>query len=390
LRTISGLIKVQSMNKKLGLILLVVMALTAGGAALYWWANRNSTVLRIPGIVEIQEVRLGSKVGGRVYDVLVSEGAIVKSGDKLIEFEAPELENQKLQLQAKLVSARAELARIRGGSRFEIDSAAAAADAAKARSDRVQKGWRDEEIRQAKSELEAAQADYDQALKDWVRNSALYRDKSIPRSDYDAALAYRDRARGRKNAAEAKLSMSDSRAEDKAEALAEWMRMKANLEMLKVSRPEDIKVAEAKVAELEENLRAVQINLDETIIRVPPNLGRAVVEVLAVRPGDLVQPNQPVVRVLRNEDLWVKIFVPETQYGLVTLDKKVKVTIDSHPGKEFNGVVIQRSNISEFTPRNVQSVDERRHQVFGVKVRVTDAQGVLNAGMAAEVTIPLE
>ena len=68
----------------------------------------------------------------------------------------------------------------------------------------------------------------------------------------------------------------------------------------------------------------------------------------------------------------------------------VDVTVDSHPGKKLKGVVKQRSNISEFTPRNVQSVDERRLQVFGVKILVEDAQGVLNAGMAAEVTIPLE
>jgi hypothetical protein len=74
----------------------------------------------------------------------------------------------------------------------------------------------------------------------------------------------------------------------------------------------------------------------------------------------------------------------------VTLGKEVEVTIDSHAGKRFKGVVMQRSNISEFTPRNVQSVDERRHQVFGVKIRVDDTQGVLNAGMAAEVTIPLD
>ena len=105
--------------------------------------------------------------------------------------------------------------------------------------------------------------------------------------------------------------------------------------------------------------------------------------------GDVVPANQPIIRVLRTDDLWVKIFVPETQYGLVTLNKEVDVTVDSHPGMKLKGVVIQRSNISEFTPRNVQSIDERRHQVFGVKIRVDDPQGVLNAGMAAEVSIPL-
>src|SRR5207249_5593492 len=136
------------------------------------------------------------------------------------------------------------------------------------------------------------------------------------------------------------------------------------------TRWEDVAIARAKVDELQANIEAIDINLRETTVYVPTNLGKAVVEVVAIRAGDLVPANQPIVRVLRVEDLWVKIFVPETQYGLVTLQQEVDVTIDSHPGKIFKGKVIQRSNISEFTPRNVQSVDERRHQVFAVKVFV--------------------
>ena len=380
------------MNKKIWLLLLAIVIILAGGFAAFWPFSNNK-IVRFPGIVEVQEVRLGSKIGGRVLDVLVSEGDIVyEKGRVLIVFEAPELENQKKQLQARLLSTQAELARVRSGSVHEIDTAQSALDAAKARYDRIEYGWRDEEKKQARSELESTSADYDQAMKEWVRISGLYRDKSVSRTEYDAALAYRDRVKGRKNSAEAKVEMMTlgSRPEDKAEAKAEWLRMKAQLDLLRVTRPQDIKAAEAKVAELEENIKAVNINLDEATIKVPPNLGKAVVEVIAVRPGDLVPPNQPAIRVLRVEDLWVKIFVPETQYGFVTLGKKVGVTIDTHPNRVFEGEVVQRSNISEFTPRNVQSVDERRHQVFAVKIRVRDPQGVLNAGMAAEVTIPLD
>jgi multidrug resistance efflux pump len=156
------------------------------------------------------------------------------------------------------------------------------------------------------------------------------------------------------------------------------------------TRKEDKDLAKAKVDELQANLDAIDINLAETVIVAPPNLGKATIEVIAFREGDLVQPNQPVLRMLRVEDLWVKIYVPETQYGLVTTMKNVDVTIDSHPGKIFKGEVRQRSNIAEFTPRNVQSIDERRHQVFAVKVRVQDPDRNFNAGMAAEVTIRLD
>ena len=376
----------------IGAIVLVI-ALAGGGGYRLWSLNRPN-VLRLPGIVEVQEVRLGSKVGGRVEKLLIREGDIVTPDQPLIEFEAPELKNQRLQMKAKLDSAEAELARAINGPRQEDKNAAhAAMISAKARLDRIEFGWRLEEKEQAKGELESAKADYDQAVLDFNRLDMLYRKQATARADLDAAIAYRDRSRGRLDNAQAKVDMmkAGSRQEDKAEAKAEWLKAKANFELLKNgTRQEDIDMAKAKVAELKAMLEAIDINLAETTIKVPPNLGKAVVEVIAVREGDLVPANQPVVRVLRVEDLWVKVFVPETQYGLVTLQKEVNVTIDSHPGKIFTGYVIQRSNISEFTPRNVQSVDERRHQVFGVKVFVPNAQGVLNAGMAAEVTIPLD
>lgn len=381
------------MNLKVWLAIAGITLIAAVAALLIWWPFNNGT-LRFPGVVEIQEVRLGSKVGGRVEKVLVKEGARVTKNQPLIIFEAPELRNQKLQMLARFHQAEADALRVINGPREEEKEAAkAAAKAAKARYDRVKFGWREEEKKQAQSELDSAEADYDQSVKEFARVAQLYREKSTARSDYDAALASRDRAKGRADAARAKVLMMKigSRPEDIAEAHGEWQRAEANYELLRNgSRSEDITLAKAKVDELKAKLDEIEINLKEATISVPEHLGDAVVEVVAVREGDLVAPNQPIIRVLRTEDLWVKIFVPETQYGLVRLDMPVDVTIDSHPGKVLKGKVIQRSNISEFTPRNVQSVDERRHQVFGVKILVEDSQGVLNAGMFAEVTFRLE
>ena len=382
------------MKKKIIIALILAMVALAAGVAAFWpFSNRR--VLRLPGVVEVQEVRLGSKVGGRVEEVLVREGAVISKYDRaLIVFEAPELKNQKQQMQARLNAAEADLARAVSGPRTEEkDTAAAAMNSAWARWERVENGFRPEEIQQAKSDFEAANADYDQAEKEWNRILELKKQKAVAPADVDLARANRDRGKGRAESARAKMVLTQigSRQEDKDETWQEYKRAYAQYELLrKGTRQEDIDIAAAKVAELKASLEAIDINLAETTITVPANLGKAVVEVISVRPGDLVPPNQPVVRVLRVEDLWVKVYVPETQYGLVRLDQSVDVTIDSHPGKIFKGVVVQRSNIAEFTPRNVQSVDERRHQVFGVKIRVDDPQGVLNAGMAAEVAVALE
>jgi multidrug resistance efflux pump len=85
----------------------------------------------------------------------------------------------------------------------------------------------------------------------------------------------------------------------------------------------------------------------------------------------------------------VKIFVPETELGKVRLGEAVEVTVDAYPGKRFPGTVDQIASQSEFTPRNVQSADERKHQVFAVKVRVDNHEGIFKSGMAADVIVPL-
>ena len=178
-----------------------------------------------------------------------------------------------------------------------------------------------------------------------------------------------------------------SREEDILEAEQEAKRAEAQYQLLRAgTRPEDIAAAEARVGEVRGKLRELEVNIAEAVVKAPE---RAVIEVMGVRKGDLVRPNQPIVTVLRAEDLWVRVYVPETEMGKIRLGQSVEVTIDSYPGKRFVGKVIQVSSRSEFTPRNVQSPDERRHQVFGVKVRVDNPQGVFKAGMAAEVILPL-
>jgi multidrug resistance efflux pump len=357
-------------NKKTVLVALLVLAAAAAGVAVFWSFN-NGDYLQLPGIVEIQEVRLGSKIGGRVGQVLIAEGKIATRKQKLVLLEAPELENMREQQKARVQAAEAEVQRTDYGARVEEKRAAqAAAEAAKARYDKMAKGWREEEKRSAKSDYEAAEADLKQAMDDLNRAGELYRIRQISRAEYDAALAARDRARGRTSSAKARadMLMLGNREEDVAEAKADWQKAQAK----------------AKLQEIEINLREAEISVPDA-----PQFNKAIVEVVPVRPGDIVAANQPVVRLLCVDDLWVKIFVPETQFGLITIGKEVEITIDSHPGKIFKGVVIQRASISEFTPRNVQSVDERRHQVFGVKIRVDDPEGVFSAGMAANVKIPL-
>jgi multidrug resistance efflux pump len=371
----------------------IVVFLLVGGCALGWylWSWRNGRgVLKLPGVVEIQEVRLASKIGGRIKEVRIAEGEFTEADDPLIVFDIPELEAQIEQQEARVAAAEADAAKARNGPRpQEIQVAWAAMLMAFDRWLKAENGFRPEEIRQARDDLKAAEADLKLAQEEFRREEQLVVGTAGKQADYDIARANLNRARAREQAAKDKLDLylTGTREEDKAEAAADFARAYANYDVLEAgTRYEDIDAAEARAAEARGRLHELEANRAEAIVRAP---GKVLIEVLAVRKGDVVAPNQPILRVLSAADMWVKIYVPETELGKVRLGQDAEVTVDSYPGKRFAGTVIQVAAVSEFTPRNVQSADERKHQVFGIKVRVNDPQGVFKSGMAAEVTLPL-
>jgi multidrug resistance efflux pump len=383
-------------GKRLGVtwkrLLLVVGLLAAVGVALgfLWPFGRHEQFLQIPGVVEIQEVRLGSKIGGRVARVAVREGDMAEPGQPLVYLEVPELEAQRDQLQASLAAMEADLEKWKNGPRPEEKRAAQeAVEAAKARWEVLKIGSRSEEIREARSQYESAQADLKLAREDFDRAARLYRQQNLSRAEYDAARATLERSQGNeaKTKAHLDLLVAGNRPEEIQQALAQLKQAQANYDLLLAgSRSEDIAAAEARAAQSRAKLHEIEANLKEAVVRAPE---RVLIEVLGVRKGDLVAPNQPILRVLRADDLWVRIYIPETQLGQIRLHEKVVVTIDPWPDRHFEGEITQISSESEFTPRNVQSADERRFQVFSAKVHVDDPQGIFKSGMAAQVTVPL-
>jgi len=367
------------------------VALAAAGAVgLWWYVNRPATQLCLPGVVEIQETHLGSKVGGRVDRVAVAEGDQVQPGQPLVYLEAPELQAQLQQAQARLDAAQADLDKARNGNRFEEkEQARLAVSAAEQRWLRLKAGSRPEEIEQAKADLTSTEAELEGARQDLERGRVLIGPRAVNQGELDTLRATFNRLQGKvaSNRARLKLLEAGSRAEDIAEAAAELDKARANYALLLAgTRSEDLASAEARVAELQARLEELKANLKETVVCAPTH---AVVEVLAVRKGDLAAANQQILRILTAEDLWVKAYVPETELGKVRLNQEVAVTIDSYPGRRFPAVIYQIASTSEFTPRNIQSPDERRNQVFGVKVRITEPQGVFKSGMAASVWVPL-
>jgi multidrug resistance efflux pump len=149
------------------------------------------------------------------------------------------------------------------------------------------------------------------------------------------------------------------------------------------SRPEDIEAAKAALEADEKLLGYLQRQRQETTVVAPAD---GVIESMDLRPGDLVAANQPVAKMLEPSQLWVRVYVPEPELGRVHLNQKAVLMVDTYPKREFPGHVVEIRTQAEYTPRNVQTLDQRMDQVFGVKVAI-DPSPELKPGMAASVRL---
>jgi len=153
------------------------------------------------------------------------------------------------------------------------------------------------------------------------------------------------------------------------------------------SQEKNVAAARMQIAQMRAQLADIDAQLAEMQVTAPTD---CVLEVLNVKVGDILVPpfNQEAATLLLTNHLWVRVYVPETWLGKIKLGEQVRVQVDSFPGKDFPGEVEQINRQAEFTPRNVQTVEDRIKQVFGVKIRLPNNDDRLRAGMAADVYFP--
>ena len=214
----------------------------------------------------------------------------------------------------------------------------------KANLDRVVSGPRREQIERARIEWERAE-------KERKRQEALLAQALTSDEAYDAAAAVAQSA------------------------------FQSYEELRKGSRSEDERQARASFDEAESRLAYLKLQFAETEVRAP-NAG--VVQTLDLRPGDIVAPNQGVIAILEPHELWVRVFVPETRLGWIRVGQEAHVFIDTFPERSFAAHVASVSARAEYTPRNVQTAEQREDQVFAIKLDV-DPAPELKAGMTATV-----
>jgi multidrug resistance efflux pump len=355
------------------IVLIMIAAVVAVGISFGGWF-RHDSALEGSGTVEARNIRVGSEVGGRIDKVLVREGDIVTAGQVLITFDEKELLASLAQSRANAEKAK------RGFRREDIEEARAAAMQAKADYELRKNGYRKEDIAAAEADLDRAAADEIRSSLDFQRYDALAKKDLVSKQQRDTAEANWKMAAAQKDNARHKLDelQRGYRPEEIASAEARYLQAQATLDKyVRGSRPEDIDAAKAAMAYDEARFRERQV--------LAP--GNASVEVLDVRPGDLIAPNTPVATLLERDEIYVRIYIPETEIYRVHVGQKAQITVDSVAKQVFDGVVEQINQQAEFLPRNVQTREERVHQVFGVKIRIADRSHRVLPGMAADVKL---
>jgi len=291
----------------------------------------------VSGTVEATEADLGFQVPGRIASIGPQEGDRVKTGDTLAVLDRAELTARRAQAGAALAAARAMLSEL-------------------------QRGARPEELAQARDADSTATARLADAQRDFDRSQRLYQGGAVPREAFDKASLALDVARGAKAQADQQLQL-----------------------VVSGPRTERIAAQRAVVNQAQAAVRQADATMDNGIVRAPFN---GVVTVRDREPGETVGAGTPVLTVMNLADRWVRIYVREDRIAAVRLGEPATISTDTYAGKTYPGAVSFISSEAEFTPRNVQTTEERVKLVYAVKVRITgDTTEDLKPGMPADVRL---
>jgi len=326
------------MKKKIIPIVLLVAVVV--GASVYYFVNQNNhksdTVLKVSGNIEAHESSVGFKVQGRLVELLIEEGQLVKAGDLIAKIDQTDYLQQVQIDEANVKNREAELKLSLSGSRIQEKKSA------------------EQAVVDAQAALELSKADF-------KRYQALYEKDEVSAQVRDSYSASLKRAK------------------------ATYERTKENLDMVNEGvRKEQIAINEATVHTARQALGLAKIHLDYTSLFAPMS-GVALVRHAEI--GEIMASGTPVVTIADLDHLWLRGYVSETDIGKIKLGQPVDIKSDTFPGKSYKGKVSFISSQAEFTPKSVETHKERVTLVYRVKIDLDNSTHELKPGMPADAYI---
>jgi multidrug resistance efflux pump len=367
----------------------VVVVALATAAYFGYQAYQAHLPFEWSGTVEAHTISVGSRTGGRIKEVLVKEADYLTPGQAILVLETGDLDAQRLMAKAALDQAQATLDKLKAGARpEELEEARARALTAESALVEAEHGSRSEEVAAAKARLAAAQVSVDKAQLDDQRARRLLDTGAVAQAEVDSADANLRGAVAQRDAMKEALDelVNGVRREEIAQAATRAQEARASMKLVQAgTRVEDIRAAQAQVEAAKGRLDQIDVMIDELTVRAPR---AARVETLDLRPGDILAPNAAAAVLLEDDQLYVRIYVPETQVGYAKVGAEVPVYVDSFPNRPFKGHIEHIEMQGEYSPRNLQTADERANQVFATRVGLKEGVGTLRAGMSAFIRVP--
>lgn len=382
-----GELKRASRSARIGLALLAaILGLLGAGCGLL--GKQDGDTVSISGNVEVTDAEVAFRIPGRVSERLVDEGDRVRQGQVLARLESRDLEQGISMVKAEIDAAQAQLDELEAGSRpEEVAQAAAAADKAAASLADLLAGARPGEIASAEAAVAAAQAEADRTSADFVRVDGLFARGVLARKDLDAARAAKDMAAARLADARERLGViREGARKDQVDAArnASKEAMERYRLVKRGPREEVIRSARARLNQAKERLALNQTSLSYATI-VSPLDGFVLSK--SVEAGEFVSPGTPVVTVGDLTHPWIRAYVGESDLGRIRLGQKVEVRCDGWPGRVFVGKVTFIAQDAEFTPKTVQTKEERTRLVYRVKIAMENPDYALKPGMPVDGSI---
>jgi HlyD family secretion protein len=313
---------------------LLVVGFATGGFGLFGGNSKGK--LTLYGNVDIREVDLGFRVGGRIAAIGVEEGDKVKPGQQLAALDQAPIDARVAEADATVATARAKLDLLRNGSRAQ-------------------------DIAQARAGVAAAEAVYRKAQEDADRREGLVEPGAISRGAWQATQAQLDTSKAQLDQAQQTYS-----------------------KLKQGPRPEEIAAAKAQLQSAEAARQAIKVDRSDTVLTAP-SAGTIVTR--AEEPGAIVAPGATVLTLSIDRPLRVRAYVAETDLSRIAPGMKVTVTADGNP-KTYHGTIGFISPQAEFTPKTVQTEDLRTDLVYRLRVIVSDPDDALRQGQPVTVIVP--
>ena len=363
----------------------------------------GATFIEASGTVENNLISVSSEVTGTVLETMTSEGDLITKGDTLVIIENTALQNQYNQSLINQQLAEENIIMLEGSiTNLTIQNADATQQAhnaylsAKAEYDKVMDGASEDEIKQAEETLSQAKTNLDYAKTNLDRSKELFDEEAISQSKYDEALKTYNVSEAQYNVALSKLNLINSYPTETSSSAAEskMLQLKAGYE-LSISNgntqlrqlESQLSIAKVQLVQANNTVEQTKRELDKLNIKSPVD---GVVNSLFVKEGEFATAGKLTAEIFNPENIEINAYVSEANIGRVIVGQETVISIDSYENEYFTGKVTKINNLAEFTPKNIQTKEERVNTVFKVTIKAIETDGALKPGMPADVKIRID